>query len=103
MVRPEVEQLVMLGSFPASCIADVVTIKRQEELLQRIIPPITDEEAVQLVKLFGPDDYFGGAWTLLHLVETAPHWPIEDCLAKTSGEWISRLRDRASRAGKGPI
>ncbi|MDB6032726.1 MAG: hypothetical protein JWM16_3064, partial [Verrucomicrobiales bacterium] len=33
-----------------------------------------------LVKVFGPDDYYGLAWSLLHLIESAPGWPLADCL-----------------------
>ena len=34
---------------------------------------------------------------MLHLIETAPGWPLEDCLRK-DGEWIERLRRRAGPA-----
>jgi len=99
MIRREISDLSGLGSFPSS--RDVVpeVITKQEELLRSIVPPVTDEEARQLIKLFGPDDYYGGAWTVLHLVETAPHWPLWDCLANTSNEWIARLRERAANVG----
>jgi hypothetical protein len=49
-----------------------------------------------LVKLFGPDDCLGLAWTLLHLIETAPGWPVESALVGLEGEWIDRLRERAA-------
>jgi hypothetical protein len=98
MTRPEVSELVRLGSFPAS--RDVVpeTIGRQEQLLSKITPPVTDDEARELIKLFGPDDYFGAAWTVLHLIESAPHWPLADCLSG-SGEWVVQLRGRLARKG----
>ena len=47
------------------------------------------------VKLFGPDDCFGLAWTLLHLIETAPGWPVESALVDLESKWIDRLRERA--------
>lgn len=34
--------------------------------------PLTEEEAVALLVCFGPDDAFGLAWTLLHLIEATP-------------------------------
>lgn len=49
-----------------------------------------------LVQLFGPDDCFGLAWSLLHLIETLPGWPSEDTLKGLHGEWIDRLRERAA-------
>lgn len=94
MVRPTVSQFVSLGAFPDSKDVLPQIIANQETLLRAIEPPISDAEAVELVKLFGPDDYFGLAWTLLHLIETAPHWPLRDCLRDTSNEWIALLSRR---------
>ena len=98
MIRPEVIALVRLGQFPASREAVPEAISKQEDFLRRIAPPVTDDEARELVKLFGPDDYYGGAWTVLHLIESAPHWPLADCLTGTN-EWIVRLRERLARKG----
>ena len=39
---------------------------------QSVKPPVTDEEAEELVECFGPDDCFSLAWSLVHLVETSP-------------------------------
>jgi hypothetical protein len=94
MVRAEIQELVSLGAFPSSQKVDLRVIRRQEELLNSVKPPISDEEARELVKLFGSDEYYGAAWTVLHLIETAPGWPIEDCLADSSNEWITRLNER---------
>jgi hypothetical protein len=52
-----------------------------------------------MVSLFGPDGCFGLAWTLVHLIETSPGWPIEGCITQLQSEWIVRLRERAERAG----
>ncbi len=97
MIRPEIQQLVKLGTFPASHEVDQKVIGEQDKLMRAIQPPISDEEAKELVKLFGPDDYFGAAWTVLHLVESAPSWPIEECLLDTSNEWVVRLKERLQR------
>ena len=76
---------------------DPEVIQQQERLLASIRPPVSDDEARELLKVFGPDDYFGLAWTVLHLVEGAPNWPLEDCLSGSSNEWIVTLRERAER------
>ena len=99
MIRSEVSELVRLGGFPSSKGVDLALIKRQQELLQSITPPISDAEARELIKLFGPDDYYGLAWTVLHLVEGTPNWPLADCLTSRSNEWVDRLRDRVTRKG----
>jgi hypothetical protein len=90
---------VSLGVFPSSHEVDLEVIKRQEALLKSIRAPVSDEEAKCLIKVFGSDDYFGLAWTVLHLVESAPGWPIRECLAGSSNEWIVRLRERAWLSG----
>ncbi len=88
-----------LGPLPAEREASVEQLKAYEVLLHGITKPITDEEARSVACLFGPDGCFGLAWTLLHLVESAPGWPLQDCLA-SDGEWTRQLRDRARRGGK---
>ena len=94
MIRLEISELMKLGSFPASHDVALDTMRRQQLLLRSIVPPVTDDEAMELVKLFGPDDYFGAAWTVLHLVESAPDWPLADCLSDNSNEWVVRLTHR---------
>ena len=67
-----------------------------EERLSKVQTPITDEEACALMNLFGPDECHGLAWSLLHLIETAPGWPVESALVGREGAWIDRLRERAA-------
>ncbi len=99
-MRQEVIELSKLGPLPPSDDADVALLKKFEELAGVIQEPVTDEEARVLVRIFGPDECFGLAWTLVHLIETAPGWPLVDCLQDTEHEWVRRLRDRAIRGGR---
>ena len=102
--KPMVEQtmqqaisaLLGLGPLPSSAAVTASMARTFEEHLQKVEMPVTDEEACELVKLFGPDDCFGLAWTLLHLIETAPGWPVETALDGREGEWIDRLRERVA-------
>lgn len=98
-MRKEVTELVEHGPLPSSEEATVEWLKRHGEIFDKITRPVTDEEACALVKLFGPDDCYGSAWALLHLIETAPGWPIVECLRDTSNYWVQDLRDRAERGG----
>jgi hypothetical protein len=100
MIRSEIQALLRLGRFPASAAVDIHNIRLQQQLLEKVKPPVSDEEARYLLGLFGPDDYFGLAWTVLHLIESALSWPISECLSDLSNEWIVRLKDSARRAGK---
>lgn len=94
-MQQAISALLGLGPLPSSVTATVPTMQAFEEQLSKVQTPITDEEARALVKLFGPDDCFGLAWTLLHLIETAPGWPVEGALDGLEGEWVARLRERA--------
>jgi hypothetical protein len=97
-MREEVRAFVALGPLPDQK-ADEQVIEQYERLLLQISRPVSDEEARVLVGMFGPDDCYGLAWTLLHLIETAPNWPLVDVLQNNGNEWVQRLRGRAERAG----
>ena len=97
-MRPQVERLVALGPLPAEAEATAEHLQVVESQLHGVAPPITDAEAEALVSLFGPDDCFGLAWSLVHLIETAPSWPIRDCLS-SNNTFVALLRERAEQGG----
>jgi hypothetical protein len=97
-IRPEVQQLVDLGPFPDSATADEHDIDKRGALLSSIKRPLTREEAVALMNCFGPDDAFGLAWELLHLIESVPGGvPIASKPSQSDNEWLRRLWDRSHR------
>jgi hypothetical protein len=83
---------------PGEDVAAVEEVERYEILLRRIEPPVTDEEAIALSRLFGPDNCIGLAATVLYLVETAPGWPIEAAIRASSPLWAGTLRRRIELA-----
>ena len=102
IIRPEIKELLKFGVFPSEQQVNLEVIRQQEMLMQKIKPPVSDEEAKALLTLFGSDDYFGASWTILHLIESAPNWPIDECLTNTSNEWIVCLKERAQRGRDEP-
>lgn len=97
-MRQAVHELAILGPLPSEDVATEAQLYRYQELLASLTPPVTDEEARILMSLFGPDECFELAWTLLHRIESAPGWPLADLLEKTEeeeNEWRARLRRRA--------
>ena len=96
-MRKEVQELTNLGPLPDCEAVEEEQLKRYESLLSSITPPVSDAEARSLVPLFGPDECYGLAWTLLHLIETAPGWPLRDCLQNIDISWHERLLLRAER------
>jgi hypothetical protein len=95
MAQFPVDQLKHLGPLP-SCNDEEADIEAYERLLSQVVRPVSDEEAKILLSLFGPDDCYGMAWTLVHLIETAPHWPLRELLSDETNEWMRLLRLRAS-------
>ncbi|MFF8846295.1 hypothetical protein ACF08N_26865 [Streptomyces sp. NPDC015127] len=70
-MRPEVQAFVADGPLP-DWDANEEEIDRRDRQLASIPRPVTPEEARALATCFGPDDCYGVAWTLVHLIETAP-------------------------------
>ena len=98
-VRDEVRRFVDLGPLPpqddGEDEAGDLVLEALEEALLAIEKPVTDEEAELLITAFGPDDCYGMAWTLLHLVETSPMpYPLTEPLADAN-QWHRRLWRRA--------
>lgn len=98
-IRKEIEEMRALGPLPSEDSRDIELMKKYDALYRAITKPITDEEARVLVKLFGQDGCFGLASSLMHLIESSPGWPLEDCLHDLDNEWIVELRNRAVRGG----
>lgn len=105
-MREEIKELARMGPLPSYKIAmqpdQLEKLERYGLLIVSIRMPVTDEEARVLVRLFGPDDCFEMERTLVHLIESAPGWPLWDCLEDTSNEWIQTLRQRLENAGISP-
>lgn len=99
-IRKEIEELNALGPLPSEDSRDIELLKKYDYLYRAITPPLTDDEARILVKLFGSDGCFGLASSLVHLIETSPGWPLEDCLYNMDNEWVLELRNRAMRGGR---
>jgi hypothetical protein len=95
-----IHRLASLGPLPASSDADANQLADYQQLLESVPPPVSDTEAEVLAGLFPADrdECFGLAWTLVHLVETAPGWPLPRCLQRSDG-WIGYLRQRAVQGG----
>lgn len=54
--------------------------------------------ACPLLAGFGPDDCYGLAWTLLHLIETAPGAQTAEYPADSDNPWVQQLRRRVENA-----
>lgn len=96
-MQSAIQSLVQLGPLPSSVDATVPILKEFESHLAQVKAPIDDDDARALVTLFGPDDCFGLAWSLVHLIETAPGWPLKECLQGAKNRWIELLSESAKR------
>lgn len=98
-MRPEIRKLVDLGKLPSEDDGDVDKLRKYEVEYCAIKRPVTDEEAVALLGLFGEDGCFGLASSLMHLIETAPGWPIKERLIDSTNPWVLEMKNRAIRGG----
>jgi hypothetical protein len=97
-IRNEVRYFSTLGQLPDENSSEDALLVLQKAL-QDIKPPVSREEAELLISSFGSDDCYGLAWTLLHLIESAPGGPPLPSTRPSpeSNEWLLRLWDRAHR------
>ncbi|MDZ5443990.1 hypothetical protein U2F26_14790 [Micromonospora sp. 4G57] len=96
MIRREVSALVRLGPLPSEedDSESDEKFKERTRLLHLIQPPVSDEEAQLLIRLFGVDNCFGLSWTLLHLVESAPSPVVTSPPAPGANQWLGMLWQR---------
>lgn len=96
-VRQPITDFLEAGGLPGEDDSQEA-IERAQELLERVEAeaPVTDEEARNLATGFGLDDCFGLAWTLLHVIETAPNPLPADYLADSGNWWVEQLHLRAA-------
>ncbi|MEU9858510.1 hypothetical protein [Streptomyces sp. NPDC047974] len=99
-MRPEVRTFVADGPLP-DWDASEEEIGRRVRQLEAIARPVTGEEARALVACFGPDDCYGVAWSLLHLIETASCPVLTADPGPEANEWHRRLHGRT--ADQGPV
>lgn len=93
-----VRELLKMGSLPLEEEADPDVIGKYEELVLKIKAPLTKGEATALVALLGDDSCYGLAWTLIHAIETAPTYVIDDHLKNR--DFVRMLEDRSKNASK---
>jgi hypothetical protein len=102
-IRPAVVELVALGRLPTDeqWDADPLRGDRWAASVGQLYVDgdVTDDEACALLGLLPEDDSdsYGVAWTLVHVIESAPGWPLRDALDHARGPWSDLLRGRAAR------
>lgn len=87
-IRQSVVDFLANGPLPDEAGESVEVVQQAQRLLEAIEGPVTDEEAQALVGGFGPDSCFGLAWSLLHLIETAPGSHATDYPADSDNAWV---------------
>lgn len=98
-VRQPIADFLATGPLPSEDQSEE-DIEQAQRLLERVEAeaPLTDVEAQALVAGFGPDECFGLAWALLHVIETAPGIKAAAYPASSGNYWIDMLRRRAECA-----
>jgi len=97
-VRPEVDALAALGPLPSEAVMTEEIAASYQARMHAIKPPLSGAEARLLMASFGPDDGYGLAWTLLHLIETAPdERSMRSQPTEFDNEWVRLLWERSRR------
>jgi hypothetical protein len=97
-IRQSVRDLAALGPLPSSDEATPEAVDQWHDRLTAITRPVNEQEALILLTLFGPDDCFGVAWTLLHLIETCPSGvPPYSKPSADANEWVQLLWESSHR------
>ncbi|WP_250002994.1 hypothetical protein [Actinoplanes sp. M2I2] len=100
-IREQVQRFVELGPLPSeedNSEDGDADFDNLEQVLRGIERPVNQVEAAALSGSFGTDNCFGLAWTLLHLIETAPiPIPLTEPAADAN-PWIRRLWLRQQNA-----
>jgi len=96
-MRTSVVTLVSLGRLPEERSALASHLQAFEDALKAIEPPVTDAEAASLLDVLPSTEgsCFGLAWSVLHLIESAPGWPIKDAELHRSNPWVASMLERA--------
>jgi len=96
-MRESVAQLSALGRLPTDSQASVDQVRIYEGALGQVSAPLSNQEALALLGLLPHEEgsCFGLAWTLVHLIETAPGWPLPALSDAPETPWTSALRERA--------
>lgn len=104
-LRPMVMALTALGPLPTEAATDPTTLGRWEELAGQISQPLSDDEVTVLAGLLPADesDAFGMAWTLIHVLESAPGWPGPGALESAPAYWGGVLRTRLDNPRSRPL
>jgi len=74
---------------------------RAVTLLDAVTHPVSPTEIQALLSLLPADGdpAQGLNWTILHIIEAAPSWPIWDFLRDDKHEWIETFRFRLKNGG----
>lgn len=100
-MQRQITELLALGGLPPEKTVTVDQLEKIESLVVSIVKPLSNVEAEALVTVFGDDGCYGIAKSVMLLIETAPEWPIESCLANVHNVWVKTLAERAASAGIG--
>ena len=97
-MRESVIQFTSLGRLPEEETAEVAQLQEFESALNAIERPVSKQEAVELLCSFptGEHSCFGLAWSLLHLIETAPDWPYREARLHGANPWVKTMLERAA-------
>lgn len=98
-MRQSVRSFVAAGVLPDEH-SGADEIRVREEQLAAITPPLTEKEARAMLTCFGPDDCYGLAWTMVHLIESCGTDIVDEMPSEHVLPWLYMLWNR-QQVGRG--
>ncbi|MEO3988823.1 hypothetical protein [Pseudocitrobacter cyperus] len=99
-MRKAVVDLISMGQLPSEDNEDISVYDKYQKIIDSISPPISREEANALVLLFGNDGCYGLTSTLVHLIESASDFCINDFNKIENNYGVNILRSRVLNTSK---
>ena len=92
-----VDELVKMGRLPSSDQADEGYLESFQALLGEVDGDLDKCDSIRLLQLLGPDDCFGLAWSIVHIVENCSEWPFLFEIPDIDPGWMSVLEERSKQ------
>lgn len=79
----------------------VEQINAAQRCIEALVPPLSADDISALISVLpaNGDTAYGLNWSILHMIEAAPDWPVWDMLRDSENDWVISFRQRLANGG----